>query len=152
MWCDLVTCCPGINIVLQMFSSASRARMCVASFNFPLGLPTLAMLLLCHWLLVSPSHTALIRGKLPPAKRIHAAKWGVADRALCHTTNLWFTVVWYLLLYEKILKARAINWNVPLSCKVWLSIYWRSVCDTELLVFPLQWHNRVLINNLTLGN
>lgn len=38
------------------------------------------------------------------------------------------------------------------SCKVWWSIYRRSVCDTELLVFPLQWHNRVLINNLTLGN
>lgn len=147
MWCDLVTCCPGINIVLQMFSSASRAHMCVASFNFPLRLPTLAMLRLCHWLLVSPSHTALIRGKLPPAKRIHAAKWGVADRALCHTTKLWFTVVW------KTFEGTSNKLEcLVVSCKVWWSIYRRSVCDTELLVFPLQWHNRVLINNLTLGN
>lgn len=128
MWCNLVTCCPGIHIVLQMFNSASRACMCVASFNFPLRLPTLTMLQFCHWLM--GSHTPLIRGKLPLAKRIHAKCKMSCDG--CCSVSHHKAVVYSCLISSLLWKPLVPNWN----WNVWLSAYWRSVCDTRLLVFP----------------
>lgn len=120
--------------------------MCVSSFNFPLRLPTLTILQFSHWLLVSPRHTPLIRGKLPLANRIHAKSKMRCGR-LCSVSHH-KAVVYCCLISFLLRKPQAINWNLDLR----LSAYWRSVCDTRLLVSPLQWHNRVLINNLTLGN